>query len=262
MGALDMPTSITMQEGICIPELVTPSSMRYALRMTESILAQNIAALRRHLGKNQTAFADLIGTQQANVSKWESKGVEPTSDFLSSMAERAGVSIRQFKSELWKPETAKNPTVSNVASITDWAEEQGWALIEEVDLALGMGATFLDPNYIPETRGLVPFKASWLRDIFRGPVSHLKVVRGSGDSMEPTIRDGDFVLLDTSKRRLDEQDVIWAVSYGDLGMIRRLRQMPGGGVSLMPDNPNVRPIDAYDGEMHILGRVVWIGRRM
>jgi len=251
-----------MQGGICTPELELPSSIRYASRMTETILAQNISALRRHLGKNQTEFAELIGTQQANVSKWESKGVEPTSDYLSAMADYAGVSIREFKSELWKPGAINRPIKSNVSTIRDWAEEQGWALVEEVDLALGMGATFLDPSYIPETKGLVPFKASWLRDIFRGPVSHLKVVRGSGDSMEPTIRDGDFVLLDTSKRRLDEQDVIWAVSYGDLGMIRRLRQLPGGGVSLMPDNPNVRPIDAYDGEMHILGRVIWIGRRM
>jgi phage repressor protein C with HTH and peptisase S24 domain len=243
-------------------ELEMVPAIGYASRMTDSILAQNIGALRRHLGKNQTEFADLIGTQQANVSKWESKGVEPTSDYLSAMAERAGVSIRQFKTELWRPETIKKPLKSNVSSITDWAEEQGWALVEEVDLALGMGATFLEPGYEPESRGLVPFKASWLRDIFRGPVAQLKVVRGSGDSMEPTIRDGDFVLLDTSKKRLDEQDVIWAVSYGDLGMIRRLRQLPGGGVSLMPDNQNVRPINAYDGEMHILGRVIWIGRRM
>lgn len=235
---------------------------RYALRMADTILAQNIAALRKHLGKNQTGFAEMIGTQQANVSKWESKGVEPTADYLSMMAERAGVSIRQFKTELWQPGAANKPLKSNVASITDWAEEQGWVLVEEVDLALGMGATFLEQNKSPDIAGIVPFKAAWLRDIFRGAVAQLKVVRGSGDSMEPTIRDGDFVLIDTSKRRLVEQDVIWAVSYGDLGMIRRLRQMPDGGVSLMPDNPNVRPIEAYDGEMHILGRVIWVGRRM
>ena len=243
-----------------MPELVSQVSIGYASRMTDSILARNISALRKHLRKNQTEFAELIGTQQANVSKWETKGVAPTADSLSAMAELANVPIRLFKSELWRPQ--KNQQQPIAQSLQDMAEEQGWALIEEVDLSLGMGATFLDPDLVPESRGLVPFKVDWLRDIFRGPISHLKVVRGSGDSMEPTIRDGDFVLIDTSRQRLSEQDVIWAVSYGDLGMIRRLRQLPSGGVSLMPDNQNVRPIEAYDGEMHIMGRVIWIGRRM
>jgi hypothetical protein len=147
-------------------------------------------------------------------------------------------------------------------SFEEMAEDYGLALIEEIDLALGMGGTFLDSEGHAEVKGIVPFRASWLRDITRSPVSSLKVVRGSGDSMQPTIQDGDFVLIDTSRRRIDEQDVIWAVSYGDLGMIRRLRQLPGGNVMMMPDNAVVRPTEASDGELWIMGRVIWIGRRM
>jgi phage repressor protein C with HTH and peptisase S24 domain len=45
-------------------------------------------------------------------------------------------------------------------------------------------------------------------------------------------------------------------------MIRRLRQLPNGGIRMMPDNPVVRPEDAFDGELRILGKVVWIGRRI
>ncbi|MBB3956864.1 phage repressor protein C with HTH and peptisase S24 domain [Novosphingobium sediminicola] len=173
--------------------------------------------------------------------------------------------IGRTEDELYSVAGGVQPTlVENVRpiSIETIAEEQGWALIEEIDLALGMGATFLDANRLPERLGIIPFRMDWLREIYRGPIAGLKIVRGRGDSMEPTIRDGDFVLVDTSRQRLDEQDVVWAVSYGDLGMIRRLRQMPGGGIQLMPDNPVVRPLEAHDGEMHIIGRVIWIGRRM
>lgn len=147
-------------------------------------------------------------------------------------------------------------------TIEDIAAEHGWVLVEEIDLAYGMGGTFIDADRQPDSMGLVPFKEDWLRGIFRGSVQHLKVVRGSGDSMEPTIRNGDIVLIDTSRRRIDEQDVVWAVSYGDIGMIRRLRQLPSGAVQLMPDNQYVRPADAFDGELHIQGKVIFIGRRM
>lgn len=199
------------------------------------------------------------------------RGVNPRTPMLKFMAE----SLQQPYELLRRaadgeevdplPYDSSHQTLSTQEStqtLESIAAEQGWALIEEIDLALGMGATFLDPDRAPERLGIIPFKLDWLRDIYHGPITRLKVVRGRGDSMEPTIRDGDFVLIDTSRTRLDEQDVVWAVSYGDLGMIRRLRQLPGGGVQLMPDNAVVRTTEAYDGELHIMGRVIWIGRRM
>jgi transcriptional regulator with XRE-family HTH domain len=208
----------------------------------------------------QAAFAKRVGSAQANVSKWENEGRQPEAKPMGEMAVLAGVTVAEFSDVLWQPSGFAEP--KQPPSLEDVAAEHGWVLIDEIDLAFGMGATFLDSDRAPERLGLVPFAADWIRDMYRGSITHLKVVRGRGDSMEPTIRDGDFVLIDTSRRRLDEQDVVWAVSYGELGMIRRLRQMPGGGVQLMPDNSVVRPTEAYDGEMHIMGRVIWIGRRM
>lgn len=247
-----------MQAGLCPQELDYSFGSRYASRMSQTILAANIGALRKHLKMSQTDFADRVGSKQANVSKWEG-GTKPEALPMATMAELAGVSVKEFSEQLWHKTGDSKP---QSPPIEDLAAENGWALIEEIDLSLGMGATFIDPDRSPERLGLIPFALDWLRDIHRGPISHLKIVRGRGDSMEPTIRDGDLVLIDTSRRRLDEQDVVWAISYGDLGMIRRLRQMPDGGVQLMPDNAVVRPTEAYDGELHIMGRIIWIGRRM
>lgn len=147
------------------------------------------------------------------------------------------------------------------ASLDDLAAEHGLVFVDEIDLAFGMGATFLDDRE-PEVMGIVPFRENWLHGLYSGDVKHLKVVRGRGDSMEPTIRDGDTVLVDTSLRRIDDQDRIWAISYGDLGMIRRIRVTPKGSWMLMPDNQVVRPDEVGDGETFIIGRVIWIGRRI
>lgn len=145
-------------------------------------------------------------------------------------------------------------------SLQEVAEENGIALIEEVDVAFGLGSTYLEGE--PEILGTVPFKMDWLRDLYRGSLSHLKVVRGKGDSMQPTIMDGDIVLIDMAQRRIDDQDRIWAVAYGNLGMVKRVRTMPGGSILLMSDNKVVSPIEAVDDEMQVLGRVIWIGRRI
>lgn len=144
--------------------------------------------------------------------------------------------------------------------ISEIARDHGIAMIEEVDLALGMGGgTFAE---FTETRGLVPFKQDWLRGLHAGPVSNLRVVRGEGDSMQPTILDGDLVLIDTTQDNILSQDRIWAVFWGELGMIKRVRRQPGGKFLLMSDNSAVTPVEAVDGELHVLGRVIWIGRRM
>lgn len=86
--------------------------------------------------------------------------------------------------------------------------------------------------------------------------------RGDGDSMQPTILDGDIVLIDTSQKTINKQDRTWAVSYGDLGMIKRIRRLPDGDYHILSDNAAVAPTIAHDDEMYVIGRVIWIGRRM
>jgi phage repressor protein C with HTH and peptisase S24 domain len=108
---------------------------------------------------------------------------------------------------------------------------------------------------------MVPFPRDWLRSLIRGTFDDVFIARGEGDSMQPTLLDGDIVIIDKSQDALTGQDRIWCVSYGDLGMIKRLRAQPDRGILVLSDNPAIAPFTAYDGELHIIGRVVWIGRK-
>lgn len=260
MSTADMPIGINMQARIFPQELELSPRINYASRMKNEALARNITALRNHLGKNQSAFADLFEATQPAVSKWESGQTMPEGENLSLLVEMSGVGTRAFCDTPWSPPKGNGHANGAPMSPEDFADELGLALIDEVDLALGMGATYLDGT--AEVKGRAPFRLEWLRGLYDGPISALKVVQGRGDSMEPTIRDGDIVMIDTSSNRLDDQDMIWAVSYGELGMIRRLRRLPSGALLMSPDNPVVRPTEAHDGECHIMGRVIFIGRRM
>ncbi len=154
-----------------------------------------------------------------------------------------------------------SPVAPRTSAVDALAEEMDLAILPELDIGFAMGAgTTIVEQF--EQKGIVPFSRTWLRSMMGGTVEDLFVARGDGDSMEPTLKDGDIVLIDSAQKTIRAQDRIWAVSYGDLGMIKRVRRTPGGSYLLLSDNPNVSPVECFDDEMQVIGRVVWIGRRI
>lgn len=145
-------------------------------------------------------------------------------------------------------------------ALAQQAKEMGLSLIPELELGYSMGGGSVFADY--RQKGFVPFQRDWLRSFMRGTFADMFVARGAGDSMTPTLLDGDIVLIDTAQKRIDQQDRIWALSYGDLGMIKRVRRLPGGTYRIMSDNAAVPALEATDDEMYVVGRVVWIGRTM
>ena len=128
--------------------------------------------------------------------------------------------------------------------------------IAYIDLRFGLGGAIMDQEIVEHQAEMMSFPLAWLRIFTDSPPSQLYWARGQGDSMEPKIRDGALILIDRSQTSGGFGDLIWAISYGQTGMIKRLRPMPDGSLKILSDNPSVPPEIAYDGEVHIFGRVV------
>lgn len=105
----------------------------------------------------------------------------------------------------------------------------------------------------------IRFSSRWLRALGLNP-EMLSVIAVTGDSMEPTLRDGDEILVDRTVRPL--QDGIHVVRLDDTLMVKRVETGRGGGITLLSDNPAYRPIDCAPGEAQVVGRVVWKGGRL
>jgi len=131
--------------------------------------------------------------------------------------------------------------------------------LDQIDLRYGMGGSFADSPVAVERR---PFSRGWLRSITATAPRHLFWAIGDGDSMEPTIRSGEVILIDRSQDTPRMDDGIWAVTHGEIGMIKRLRHRPDGAVELHSDNHLVRPQTAVDGELHVIGRVIAVVRKL
>jgi phage repressor protein C with HTH and peptisase S24 domain len=148
--------------------------------------------------------------------------------------------------------------LSGSAMVEDLAAQQlDLVGIQQIDLAYGMGATFTDG---PVESELLRFPRSWVQAITSSPPRDLTWTSGRGDSMAPTIHDGDLVLLDRSQRRILERDALWAFTVGDLGAIKRLR-IKGDRVVILSDNPSVPPDEEPIEEVNIVARVIFVGKR-
>lgn len=134
--------------------------------------------------------------------------------------------------------------------------------IAEIDLRFGLGGALMDQDVYEQHVETMGFPRAWVRYITDTPAKHLYWARGQGNSMEPNIGDGDVILIDRSQQTPGFGDLYWAIAYGQTGMIKRLRPMPDGSVKILSDNPHVPAEVAYDGELHVFGRVIAVVRRI
>lgn len=117
---------------------------------------------------------------------------------------------------------------------------------------------------IQETAGSVPVARHLLQRLHLRP-EYARMLDATGDSMLPTIADGDPLLLDISadarSRVVDNK--IYAFTIGNEAFLKRLRREPGQ-LMMVSDNVDLfpaRPIPAGE-PFRIIGRVRWGAREL
>jgi phage repressor protein C with HTH and peptisase S24 domain len=140
------------------------------------------------------------------------------------------------------------------------AREMDAVLLQEVDIRYGMGAGGFAGEHMSGTP--VAFPREWIRPLIKGGFEKVFIAHASGDSMSPTLGDGDAVIIDRAQHHLGDQDSVWCLALGDLCMIKRVRRLADGSYQINSDNPAVTPMIAGEGELHIIGRVIWAGRKI
>lgn len=235
------------------------------------IIGSRLDALIKVRGSSQSAIARALGISQPSVGRLISGETRETGKLLE-LARELRTSPEYLVGEVDDPELMSSlapaignekPSPAKAASlevIEPDDEDDEIVEIEELDLAFGMGGgSYLD---LPVKAKPRKFTRGWLRLFTQAPPVRIKIAQGIGDSMAPTIQNADLVIIDTADRRVMMGDQIWAVAYGETGLIKRLRPMPSGGVKIMSDNPLIGDEIAYDGELHVVGKVVAVVRRM
>lgn len=90
----------------------------------------------------------------------------------------------------------------------------------------------------------------------------LSLIAARGDSMLPTIADGDDILVDSTDRRVGRRPAIFVLRMDGALVVKRLH-LTDGMIRVESDNPEaalIAPVPAAEAE--VVGRVVWLGRKL
>jgi phage repressor protein C with HTH and peptisase S24 domain len=108
------------------------------------------------------------------------------------------------------------------------------------------------------------FQRSWIKHDLRADPANLRIMHVEGDSMMPTLHDGDIVLVDLGRRAPTPPGIF--VLHDGMGLVaKRLEHIPNSDpprVRIISDNPFYKPYEGSGEEVNIIGRIRWFAREM
>jgi len=238
--------------------MTTPLVEELTRRMAAAKFNQK--SLARAAGLNETAVRDiLIG-----------KSRHPRHDTVQKLAAALGCAV----GELIDPAGARTGADATIAggvpggggaapggevTAAMFADELAFVPTYEVSAAAGEGIV-IDVEH--ET-GRLAFRRDWLRSVTSASVDQLAVIAVRGDSMYPTLADGDTILVDLTQRK-PARDGVYIIRFGDFLLVKRLSIDPARRLVVIScDNENYPPLAPVEPEdIDVAGRVIWVGRRI
>lgn len=210
---------------------------------------------RKAAGLTQVEAAERAGYSQSYYNQIETGVRDYNSRVLEALAGAFECSVEDLiaPGEIVPDDNDDQAPSKRVKADTDKVQ------VPQLDLRFGMGGGAIYDA--PVKAEPMSFSRAWMRQITDAPVDKLFWASGIGDSMMPTIHDGDIVLVDTSQTEPRMRDQIWALNLYGQGLIKRLRTTADGYL-IVSDNKEVSPENATDGSMDIVGRVVAVVRRL
>ena len=128
----------------------------------------------------------------------------------------------------------------------------------EIGASAGPGAI----AEIEERGPPIGFDAAMLRALGAKRNTALSIIRVQGASMEPTLQDGDDILVDRDAGAV-RSGAIYVLRLDDMLVVKRLVRAGAGPFVIRSDNAAFPDITDYDSAtLDVIGRVLWCGRRI
>lgn len=133
--------------------------------------------------------------------------------------------------------------------------------VPRLSLGASAGPGSLDED--ERATGAIAFDANWLRHLGVQP-QRVSIIRVDGESMAPTLNDGDEIMVDHDDGVDRLRDGVYVLRLDGVLMVKRIAMGPRRGLfSVLSDNGHYPDwIDIDPSLVAIVGRVVWTGRRL
>lgn len=215
-------------------------------------MSNQIAKYIKLRGLTQEQVAKELNVSRQAVQQWTS-GKSPTLKNLKALAKLLNTNVsalsaeegeddgRDFKlADLNQPagDYIRIPVFDADASCGSGAEPGSEAIVEAVDFR---------PSFIHSLPGVVG-------------TSGLHIVHANGDSMEPTIENRSFCIVDSSQSVIRGEGIFCLMAENQI-FIKRVQRNIDGSITLISDNPAYSPqrVDkATLQNVKIIGKIVYV----
>ncbi len=221
--------------------------------MDENSPREILADLIARRGENYGALSRLLGRNAAYIQQYIKRGTPKKLDETDrrTLARYFGVD----EALLGGPDPQEPP---------GQAREGGYRAIASVPrlmLAASAGAGALTGEEF--RNGAVGFDRRWLRSLGLTP-ENLSIIAVQGESMSPTLNNGDTIMVDRGDGAERLRDGIYVLRLDDALMVKRVALPPRRGLDVFTvssDNPHYPSWENVDRSLvDIVGRVVWSAR--
>lgn len=233
--------------------------------------------------RNQADLAATLGVQRAAVTDAKRRGAVPP-DWYMRLCRMYGANPVWLETglgadRLADPEPGPGEGFVRVPLAEDpprlgpdgllcvRGEPDGPGGLQDLDSDMALGPDLGPGQDEASAAGGVPraerhaFSREFLARAARGSLDDLTLLPMAGNAMEPTLRDGDLLLIDQSQRAA-VCGKVFALAIDGRVLVRRLDARPGS-LLVVADNRDYPLIKIPPAQMHtlrIVGRAVWLGR--
>ena len=201
------------------------------------IIYKKLQLFRKQLGISQAEMAKRLGIGVRTYSRYESGERDIPSSVIEKLVQMGNIDFNWLLNNKGFPSQNNNEYK-----------------IEKLSLKASAGSGVMNFEVMSDGFLYVP---KWL---FKTPQKedNLKIIEVVGDSMEPTIEDGAFVIIDITQKLIS--DGIYAILMGEEILIKRLQIKPNGNILIKSDNPKYEDFcydpKSSDVALRVVGRKV------
>lgn len=203
----------------------------------------NIDQIRAHIdrlikekGKNYRSLSLAIGKNEAYLHQYINKG-SPLR--LPEQQRRKLANLLEVDEQELTDISLPKPAVNSYGSART-------AMIEMIS----------SDTSEPTTSGFFSIPVSEFSNITSSSPDLIKMIRINGDSMSPTLKDGDYAFIDFGASAF-KSDGLYLIRFSGNLLIKRLQQTASSELTIISDNTNYKNITLNIKKIDILGKVIF-----
>jgi phage repressor protein C with HTH and peptisase S24 domain len=217
-------------------------------------LGERIKERREHLELTQENIARHFDMSHEEVQQWESGATTPTGKALRELRILLKCNLQWLL-------TGEAPNAAVPDPPAPAEAPPRYAPVQFIVMRAGAsGGRYVESEVLGPPKY---FEEQLIREL-RAQPKDLRAVEVEGESMEPLLRNGDQVLVDTRKTSVIEPG-LFVVFDGDglvCKWVEKMHDAPEPTLQLKSENPQFDNYQVAAARAQVIGRVVWLARRL